>query len=65
MRDALTNQKHTDMAGQKARQDDIHNGSFLRHKTPTLQGIERVKDVSVWPYYVHWSHIIYDAKSWK
>ena len=60
-----TRPKHTDMAAQKLRQDGIHNGSFLKHKEPTLQSIEWVKDVRAWPHYMHWNHIPNDAKSCK
>ena len=41
-------QKSTEMMVQKPRQDGIHNGSYLRHEAPTLQSIERVKDVRTW-----------------
>lgn len=61
----ITPKKHTEMIARRLRHEGIHKGSCLRHKTPTLQSIERVTKVSVWQHYMNWNNISNDAKSWK
>ena len=40
------------MASQRPKYDGIHNDSFLKHKTPTLQNIEKMTNASVWLHHM-------------